>query len=389
MTLSIDPGAPQAARALPFGAPRRAQAAIQQEAVMPSGEVAVSCSAPLGRGGLGRHLEEIVDALERRNGSSVCICEGQSDASAGTPRRERPAHTLIRAMRPPGRLSPAWRMWRASVEFDLYATRRLPVGAHLIGFNGTSAAQFRAAGRARLASLSLVSANPHYRRVISQHALAYRQYPIERPWSSGLLRRNLSEYARAERIYVSCEYVRESFIEEGFSEERLALFPLTPHPRFTPAQEPSRSATFDIVYMGALTVDKGVPLLVSAVRRLAHSDLRLVLVGGWGTRPMRRFIEAACKLDPRVTVSPGDALGRLRSARLYVHPSYLDGFGYAPAEALACGLPVIVSEDTGMKEVLEQGRNGLVVPTGDLDALTEAIDAAYRSEVLDLAGAGR
>ena len=79
---------------------------------------------------------------------------------------------------------------------------------------------------------------------------------------------------------------------------------------------------------------------------------------------------------------PGDPLPHLRSAALCVHPAYEDGFAYAPAEALAAGVPVIVSEDTGMKELIEPGRTGLILATGDLDALTEAIEAAYRGEVL-------
>ena len=51
-------------------------------------------------------------------------------------------------------------------------------------------------------------------------------------------------------------------------------------------------------------------------------------------------------------------------------------------EALACGVPVIVSEDTGMKELIRAERDGLVLPTGDLVALTEAIGACYRGELL-------
>jgi glycosyltransferase involved in cell wall biosynthesis len=65
-----------------------------------------------------------------------------------------------------------------------------------------------------------------------------------------------------------------------------------------------------------------------------------------------------------------------------VHPAYEDGFGYAPAEALATGVPVIVSADTGMKELIEGEDEGLVLPTGDLEVLTEAIEAAYRREIL-------
>src|SRR4029077_13348461 len=217
-----------------------------------------------------------------------------------------------------------------------------------------------------------------YRHVIRQHALAYEQYPLERPWGTRLLERNLVEYGQAQRIYVASRYIWESFAEEGFPESVLSLFPLTPDPRYLPADSPPASATFDIVYVGSLTVHKGVPLLIDAVRRLPHRDLRLVLVGGWGTRGMRRFIERASAADARISVRPGDPLAHLQAARLCVHPAYEDGFAYAPAEALACGIPVIVSEDTGMKDLIDQGRNGLILPTGDLAALTEAIEAAYR-----------
>ena len=64
-----------------------------------------------------------------------------------------------------------------------------------------------------------------------------------------------------------------------------------------------------------------------------------------------------------------------------MHPAFEDGFAYAPAEALACGVPVIVSEDTGMKDLIDSPRAGLVIPTGDLDALASAIEAAYRGEL--------
>lgn len=96
---------------------------------------------------------------------------------------------------------------------------------------------------------------------------------------------------------------------------------------------------------------------------------------------MRRFVEDACAADRRITAGPGDPLCHLRTAALCVHPAYEDGFAYAPAEALACGVPVIVSEDTGMKDLIDSPRAGLVLPTGDIAALTEAIDAAYRAEI--------
>jgi glycosyltransferase involved in cell wall biosynthesis len=221
------------------------------------------------------------------------------------------------------------------------------------------------------------------RHVLRQHAAAHRSYPLEPQWATLLRARNLREYDAADRIFVTSRYSWQSFVEEGVSEEQLALFPLTPSPRFAAAPPGQSGGSFDVVYVGALTVHKGVPLLIDAIRALPFSNLRLVLVGGWKTRGMRRFLQRAIADDPRISIHPGDPLPRLRQARLYVHAAYEDGFAYAPAEALACGVPVLVSEDTGMKELIGSAREGLVLPTGDLAALREAIAAAYRGEIFD------
>jgi glycosyltransferase involved in cell wall biosynthesis len=220
------------------------------------------------------------------------------------------------------------------------------------------------------------------RQVVRQHQRALRRYPLEQSWTRWMLARNLREYEGAEQIYAATAYIRDSFLQEGFEESRLRRFPLTPDPRFDGARAERRAGSFDVVYSGSLAVHKGVPLLVEAFRRLPHSDMRLVLVGGWGSRGMRRFIESATAADARIEAGPGDPLQALRGAALCAHPAYEDGFAYAPAEALVAGVPVIVSEDTGMKEMIDSPRRGLVVPTDDLDALSDAIDAAYRGEIL-------
>jgi glycosyltransferase involved in cell wall biosynthesis len=367
--------------------------------------VFVSCSAALGAGGLGRHFKEIADALERRRraeceqqvvdplagGSRTAICISGADREREAGARSRgpaiaaavPA-TARRLSRLPLRLARGRSVRTFFAEFDAYAAQRLPAADHLIAFNGQALMQLRVARQAGYESIAMVSANSHLRRVARQHARAHRQYPLEASWATQLVERNLTEYALADRIYVASQYTRESFLAEGIGAEMLALFPFTPDPRYRPDGPPT-SETFEIVYTGSLSVAKGVPLLVDAVRRLPHADIRLVLVGGWATRGMRRFIQNACAGDRRISASPGDPLPHLRRARLYVHPSYEDGFAYAPAEALACGIPVIASEDTGMKELIEPGRDGLILPTGDLGALTEAIEAAYRGELLTVA----
>jgi glycosyltransferase involved in cell wall biosynthesis len=260
----------------------------------------------------------------------------------------------------------------------------MPPGEHLIAFNGTALAQFSAAGAERFKTL--VAANSHFEQVVRRHRLALGQYPLESASPERLLARNLAEYQLADRILYASDYIRDSFLHAGIAAEKLVRFPLTADPRFlaqTTAEEPvarpgspiRERTTFDVVYVGSLTVHKGVPLLIDAVRSLPHQDLRLVLVGGWGSRGMRQFVEQACAEDSRITVTRGDPLPHLRAASLYVHAAYEDGFAYAAAEALAAGVPMAVSEDTGMKELL--GQDAVVFPTGDLDALREAIEHAH------------
>ncbi len=375
--------------AAPLDGRWRAGAERGQQAAMPAGETVISCSAPLGTGGLGRHFKELADALARNGEHPACISGAARPADGGGALRARHAlgipylHTILERVRLP--VSPGVRTHAFMSEFDAYAAARLPAATHLIAFNGQALGQFRAARHAGFRSLTLVSANSHLRRVIRQHERAREQYPLEGSWAARLLARNLREYALAERIYVASAYTRDSFLEEGFPEERIVHFPFTPDPRFAPLAQGGgaerESGRFELVYTGSLAVHKGVPLLIDAVRRLPYEDLRLRLVGGWGSRGMRRFVQRACAEDSRIAVSPGDPLPHLRAAALCVHPSYEDGFAYAPAEALACGVPVLVSEDTGMKELIDSPRHGLTLPTGDLDALAQAIEAAYREEL--------
>jgi glycosyltransferase involved in cell wall biosynthesis len=381
MTALSDAARARAAAASPLDAAWRARAQGAQAAALPRGRVAVSCPAPFGAGGLGRHLEETAAAVAAAGGRPACVCEaGGGTAADCTPVALGPRWRAQDALARPFH---AWRMWSASAGFDAAAARSLPAADHLIAFNGTALAQFAAARRASFASLSLMSANSHMRRVIRQHTAAHSRYPVEPQWATRLLARNLREYDTADRIFVTSRYSWRSFVEEGVPEERLSLFPLTPAARFHSAPARASRDCFEVLYVGALTVHKGVPLLIDAVRRLPFADLRLVLVGGWKTRGMRRFLQRAIAEDARISVAPGDPLPALRQASLYVHPAYEDGFAYAPAEALACGVPVLVSEDTGMKELIGSARDGLVLATGDESALSEAIAAAYRGEIFD------
>jgi glycosyltransferase involved in cell wall biosynthesis len=89
---------------------------------------------------------------------------------------------------------------------------------------------------------------------------------------------------------------------------------------------------------------------------------------------MERYLRRQAALDPRIKLRSGDPLPDFHWADVVVCPSFEEGLGLVPLEALACGVPVIVTEDTGMKEFVVSGTNGYVLPTGDVDALTDQLE---------------
>jgi glycosyltransferase involved in cell wall biosynthesis len=336
--------------------------------------VTLACPAGLGEGGLGRHAQEIVADLELRGVLAGYYVPGVShDAPAGAV-TVRPRGAALPQL-PPIRLDARLRTLVGATVFDRAVAHALVPAERHVGFSGASLATFRRARRSGSA-LTLVSPTPHVQRLRARFAEAYRRYPFERPWLGGrLARRYRLEYDLADRIQVASAYAYGSFVEAGVAGERLERFSLSADERFRPMPR-AGDGLFRIVYVGGLTVAKGVPVLLEAFARVRAREARLVLVGGWASRGMRRHVLEAMSSDPRIELAPGDPLPHLQRADLYVHPSFGDGFGYAPIEALACGVPVIVTEDTGMKEHVREGENGHVVPTGDVAALAELVEAA-------------
>jgi glycosyltransferase involved in cell wall biosynthesis len=254
-----------------------------------------------------------------------------------------------------------------------------PLGS-LMGFAGKSLRTFRKAARLGADCLELVAPNSHVQNVSRLHARAAADSGLSDSWlNQAQIRKTLREYALADRIYVHSEYVRQSFLDAGIPAAKLVRTVLHPDPRFVPPQRRPEDDAFRIVYVGRVEMTKGIALLLEAFDRLTVSNMELRIVGGWSTRRVRRRLQSRIAQDPRITVQPGDPLPVLQKADVFVHPSYEDGFGYAPMEALACGMPVVVTEDTGMKEYVREGVNGFVVPTGSVDAIVAALENLIRS----------
>lgn len=135
-----------------------------------------------------------------------------------------------------------------------------------------------------------------------------------------------------------------------------------------------------LVAIGRLSEQKGFSVLVEAIALAAprHPGLRLVLVGDGPLRPALETAIVKNGLGGVISLAgwqdEAGVRAALAQAQALILPSFAEGLPVVVMEAMAAGRPVIATAIAGVPELVEQGKNGWLVPAGDPAALAAAID---------------
>lgn len=185
-----------------------------------------------------------------------------------------------------------------------------------------------------------------------------------------------SELELADLVVVPCEWARESL---NFSKSQKKLVVKVPYG--TPADDvwvraKRPDGPFTVLFAGQIGVRKGVPLLMEAWEHLGLKDARLWLAGSMNLD--KKYLSQYNSFQyfgalPRVRL-----LEMMREADLFVFPSLAEGFGLVIGEAMAAGVPVLTTMNTGGPELITDGREGWCIPAHDVDSLAERIEWAYQ-----------
>src|SRR5213082_1611114 len=198
-------------------------------------------------------------------------------------------------------------------------------------------------------------------------------------------------YGQLDTVFVNSEEYRQSWIKHGFDPAKLKILPRGLDTElFHPARrEPEFFEKFGehngeirLLYVGRISREKDLDLLAAAYRRLRDEGLPMQLfVVGHGP-----YSEAFAKSLPEASFT-GYLTGKelataYASAEIFVFPSTTDTFGNVIIESQASGVPVIVSDSGGPKELVEDGMNGLITRSRDVEDFARAIRALVTDPAL-------
>lgn len=151
--------------------------------------------------------------------------------------------------------------------------------------------------------------------------------------------------------------------------------------RFAPTPRRATDGSFVVLMVGTIRPEKGVRYLLEAVRPIANPRIRVKLVGhkevsDEALAPYADFVTHVPHV-PRVTVHE-----QYRDADVYVMPSLVEGSSNTVYEAMASGLPVIATRNSG--SIARDGIDGFIVPPFDATAIAECILRLYEDRELRL-----
>jgi starch synthase len=184
------------------------------------------------------------------------------------------------------------------------------------------------------------------------------------------LQRRAHEYELADAILCPSQFVKKSFLEEGWDSDRVHVVPYgIPPPDAADGVRASDDGTFRVLYVGQLSPRKGLRYLVEAFEQLRHPKKELIIVG---PRSEPSGLEGV-RIPPHVRfagVLKGDDLAAAyRAASVFVLPTVEEGLALVLGEALGHGTPVIATVNSGGADLFRDGDEGFLVPIRNPSAL--------------------
>jgi len=197
-----------------------------------------------------------------------------------------------------------------------------------------------------------------------------------------IIKREFEEVEIADYILCPSKHVANSFIKFGVSENKFVIIPYgvsLQHFRVLGTQKKE----FTVLYVGTVGVRKGIVYLFQALELLKDRiNFKCIVIGSLEEQfePLFNQYKHLFTHIPRVPHT--ELINYYNDASVFVLPTLDEGMALVQLEAMACGLPVIATTNSGADSIIEDGENGFIVPIRNAEAIVEKIEIVYQDKKL-------
>ncbi len=186
-------------------------------------------------------------------------------------------------------------------------------------------------------------------------------------------RRRVAEVEEADYILLPSTFVARSFLAQGIPAERLLRVPY-PMQKVAGASEVVPRPALDegifrVLYVGSVSIRKGLRYLIEAFRQLKHPKKELWIVGPTTNTRGLENLSLPEEVKFLGVLKGNDLQAAYLKATVFCLPSIEEGQALVLSEALTYGLPVIATENTGIEDLMADGKGAMVVPIRDAAAI--------------------
>ncbi|MGC2759179.1 glycosyltransferase family 4 protein, partial [Candidatus Binatus sp.] len=198
---------------------------------------------------------------------------------------------------------------------------------------------------------------------------------------SRVVERELEEYAFCDLIFVPSSFAMRTLVDKGVPREKIRLNPFGVDLAMF-RRQPKGDRTFRVLFVGTVSLRKGLPYLFEALAGFGHPEVELCVIGALEAemRPLMAKYEGTYRYLG--AVPRGELHKHYSQASVLVLPSIEEGLALVQAQAMACGVPVIATENTGAADLFTDGVEGFIVPIRDARAIREKILTLYENPAM-------
>jgi starch synthase len=201
--------------------------------------------------------------------------------------------------------------------------------------------------------------------------------------------RRLRELDLVDRVAVPSEHIADAIVRHGTPRDRVRVIPYAADcRRFQPLPGRRHGSDCTFLFAGGISQRKGIKYLLEAWRLIRRPGWKLKLLGPLpkDLTPLRPYLDLVESLGQ---VAHAEMPARMARADVFVFPSLFEGSAVVTYEALACGLPTVVTPDAG--SVVRDGIEGYLVGPRDIESLAARMERLGNDPALreQMSGAAR